>query len=64
LNGKGYGNTAYDYEIIPPTKVTLRCERSGTGTGRVYSIIYKAVDSAGNFTMATHQVRVPHDQGH
>ena len=40
----------------------LRAERSGTGTGRVYTITYTATDGAGNATSASCTVTVPHDQ--
>ncbi|OAB37013.1 hypothetical protein PMSD_09415 [Paenibacillus macquariensis subsp. defensor] len=41
---------------------SLRASRSGTGTGRVYTITYTATDLAGNQTVKTSTVTVPHDQ--
>jgi hypothetical protein len=41
----------------------LRAERSGTGNGRVYTIVYTAYDRAGNQTSASATVTVPHSQG-
>ncbi len=37
----------------------LRAERSGAGDGRVYTVVYRAVDDAGNQTTATSFVTVP-----
>lgn len=40
----------------------LRAERAGRGHGRVYTITYRATDAAGNQTLATATVTVPHDR--
>ncbi|NOU88721.1 DNRLRE domain-containing protein [Paenibacillus sp. LMG 31460] len=40
----------------------LRAERSGQGSGRIYTITYTATDKAGNKTIASVTVTVPHDQ--
>ncbi|TMV43202.1 DUF4091 domain-containing protein [Paenibacillus mesophilus] len=40
----------------------LRAERSGSGSGRIYTITYTATDKAGNKTSASATVKVPHDQ--
>lgn len=45
------------------TSLDLRAERSGTGTGRVYTITYTATDKAGNSTTQIATVTVPHDSG-
>ncbi|MCL6570536.1 MAG: DUF5011 domain-containing protein [Bacillus sp. (in: Bacteria)] len=45
------------------TNFLLRSERSGEGTGRIYTITYTATDLAGNQTTATAVVEVPHDKG-
>jgi hypothetical protein len=37
----------------------LRAERSGTGTGRVYTLAYEGADAAGNTAACTTQVQVP-----
>lgn len=42
----------------------LRAERLGNGTGRVYTVTYRAIDDSGNTTVQHAEVRVPHDQGH
>jgi hypothetical protein len=36
-NGLGDGDTAGDIDIRPDGRIFLRAERSGTGTGRVYT---------------------------
>jgi hypothetical protein len=60
VNGTGDGNTSPDWEIINNNLVKLRAERSGNGTGRIYTIRVTATDAAGNQTSATTEVRVPH----
>ncbi len=60
-NGLGDGNTAPDTVIIGGT-IQLRAERSGTGTGRVYTLTAAATDGAGNTTTTTTTCTVPHDQ--
>jgi hypothetical protein len=40
----------------------LRAERSGKGTGRIYTVTYRATDLAGNTTVESAEVRVPHDR--
>ncbi|MBW5449257.1 carbohydrate-binding protein [Cohnella sp. CFH 77786] len=44
------------------TSFALRAERSGHETGRVYTVTYSATDKAGNQTVASATVTVPHDQ--
>ncbi len=41
----------------------LRATRAGNGSGRVYTVTYRAADASGNFTTKSAQVLVPGDQG-
>ena len=66
-NGTGDGDTANDIQGVDggdDRYLQLRAERAGPGSGRVYTITYSVVDAAGNETIATTTVRVPHDMGH
>jgi hypothetical protein len=40
----------------------LRAERTGSGKDRIYTVVYRATDRAGNSSTASAQVVVPHDQ--
>jgi hypothetical protein len=59
---KGDGNTSGDIQVNPDGSIYLRAERGGTGTGRIYTITYQAVDDSGNSTVHSATVIVPHDQ--
>jgi hypothetical protein len=61
-NGLGDGNTTDDVIIIDDFTFNLRAERSGKGSGRIYTITYKATDVSGNYVMASVTVEVPHNQ--
>jgi hypothetical protein len=61
VNDAGTGNTSPDWEIVNTYTVKLRAERSGKGTGRVYTITMRCTDQAGNTGVATTTVMVPHD---
>ena len=58
-NGLGDGDMANDI-LIKDGNLMLRAERSGKGSGRVYTVAYKATDTAGNSTITTATVTVPH----
>jgi len=58
-NGQGDGNTSNDVLINADGSIMLRAERSGSGSGRVYTITYKASDISGNFTISSATVFVP-----
>ena len=47
-NGTGDGNTSTDWVITGPLTLQVRAERSGTGSGRIYTIVVRCTDSAGN----------------
>jgi len=65
VNGRGDGNTSPDWKILGPHTVALRAERSGTGTGRIYTITVQAEDESGNLSAPFNvTVTVPHDMGH
>lgn len=66
-NGLGDGDTAGDIQGwttgTADTSGMLRAERSGAGTGRVYTLTYEGADAAGNTATCSTTVTVPHDQG-
>ena len=62
-NGTGDGDTANDIVIVDNFTFQLRAERSGSGNGRIYTITYQVTDWAGNSTVETATVTVPHDKG-
>ncbi len=65
-DGLGDGDTANDiqgWDIgTPDISGWLRAERSGLGSGRVYTLIYQGTDKAGNAANCTSFVTVPHDK--
>ncbi len=54
---------ASDVQITGPLTVSLRANRDGNGSGRVYTINLLLTFASGSTTSATVTVRVPHDQG-
>ncbi len=60
-NTVGDGHTTDDIQVDEAGVIYLRAERSGTGTGRLYTLTYKAIDLGGNVTTATVTVTVPHE---
>ena len=63
VDGLGGGDKAPDWEITGDLTVNLRAERSGKGSGRVYTITVECTDACGNISTETVKVTVPHDQG-
>ncbi|MGH3072375.1 MAG: hypothetical protein ACRDNB_08935 [Gaiellaceae bacterium] len=66
-DGLGDGDTAGDIAGAAlgtdDRSFELRAERSGSGAGRVYTVVYRATDATGNAAEATATVRVPHGAG-
>ncbi|NOQ13805.1 MAG: hypothetical protein GQ583_04895 [Methyloprofundus sp.] len=60
-NGSGDGDTTEDIIINHDYNFSLRAERAGNGSDRVYTISYQAEDASGNITKESVQVIVPHD---
>jgi hypothetical protein len=63
LDGLGDGNTSPDWIITGALTVSLRAERSGKGTGRVYTVTVECTDHSGNSSTKPVIVSVPHSQG-
>jgi hypothetical protein len=65
-NGLGDGDTVNDIQNAnfgtKDTSFSLRAERSGQGTGRIYTITYTITDNAGNKSTAVSTVSVPHNK--
>ncbi|HEY0863118.1 MAG TPA: HYR domain-containing protein [Lacunisphaera sp.] len=62
-DGLGDGDMAGDSQITGDLTVNLRAERSGKGTGRIYTIVVEARDAAGNVGTSFCTVAVPKSQG-
>lgn len=58
----GSGSTAPDY-LFGDTGFCLRSERTGGGAGRRYDIVLVATDAAGNSSISSSSVAVPHNKG-
>ena len=65
-NGSGDGNTINDIQDAEigtsDFMFKLRAERSAHGEGRIYTVVYTAMDSSGNMASAEAYAFVPHDQ--
>lgn len=62
VNGTGDGDTAPDWLILDAHHLQLRAERSGKGSGRVYTVNITCADAAGNTSARAVTVTVP--RGH
>jgi predicted extracellular nuclease len=58
-NGTGDGSTSPDWELTGPLTLKLRAERSGHGTGRIYTIVVTCTDGSRNASSASTTVLVP-----
>jgi hypothetical protein len=63
VNALGSGNTAPDGSGVGTSTASVRAERSGPGTGRLYFISFTATNTQGAQCSGTVQAFVPHDQG-
>ena len=59
-NGSGDGDTSPDWEVVNNHLVRLRAERSGGGSGRIYTVTIGATDAAGQTTQSSVTITVPH----
>jgi len=62
INGTGDGDQAPDWKITGNLTVKLRAERSGRGSGRVYTITVGCTDASKNSSTKTVTVTVPRTQ--
>lgn len=62
VNGLGDGDQSPDWTVVNSNLVKLRAERSGTGTGRVYTVTITCTDQAGRSSSQNVTVNVPHSQ--
>jgi len=59
VDGLGDGDTGPDWQITGDLTVNLRAERSGQGSGRIYTITIECTDFSGNSSTKTVTVSVP-----
>jgi len=59
VNSTDDGDTSPDWIIDDAHHLKLRAERSGAGTGRIYTITITCTDVAGNSSTKTVSVSVP-----
>ena len=58
VNGLGDGNSSVDWQVVDAQHVLLRAERSGLGSGRLYTLTVRCTDASGNASTATGTVTV------
>ncbi len=59
-NANGDGNSVDDIVMVDNFTFNVRAERAGTGSGRIYTITYKATDASNNTATASVTITVPH----
>jgi uncharacterized repeat protein (TIGR01451 family) len=59
VDGLGDGDTAPDWQVVDAQHVRLRAERSGKGTGRIYTVTVTSTDSSGASSSRAATVLVP-----
>jgi predicted extracellular nuclease len=57
--GGSDGNTTNDIAVVDDDSFRLRAERDETGSGRIYTITYRATDACGNSSTESATVTVP-----
>ncbi len=57
-DGRGDGRSATDWQVLDAHTVLLRAERSGRGTGRIYTVTVSCTDASGNTASAGATVSV------
>lgn len=62
VNGPDDGNTSPDWQITGNLTVNLRAERSGMGSGRIYTVTVACTDTSGNSSTKAVAVTVPLNQ--
>jgi subtilisin-like proprotein convertase family protein len=62
IDGTDDGNTTPDWIVVDNHNVKLRAERSGVGTGRIYTVTITCTDQAGSSSSQAVTVNVPLSQ--
>jgi hypothetical protein len=58
VNGTGDGNTSGDWQVTGAHSVQLRAERSGRGSGRIYTVTVTCLDPSGNSSTTSGTVTI------